>query len=165
MCGLAAQAYTIGGPYPLRMSIRRPRGPKPALKHLAFLESMMEHTEPSAEWRALRASLLTLRLVDEWMLSAAVIADGNTAIARATRAAVNALHEDSDLQFLLTRVVDGILMPRDADANAVTPRLAALAELYTQRRASGLAADIRQFTGSALPVTAASTASPTEAMA
>lgn len=147
------------------MSIRRPRGPKPALKHLAFFESMLQHTERSAQWRALRASLLTLRLVDEWMLLGVVVADGNTAIVRATRSAVNALHDDSDLQFLLTRVVDGILMLRDADTSAVTPRLAALAELYTQRGASGLAADIRQSAGSALPVAAARDASPTEAMA
>ncbi len=146
------------------MSIRRPRGPKPTLKHLAFLEAMINRDERSAEGRALRASLLTLRLFDEWVLIGAVVADGASPSVRATRAAVDALHEDADLHFVLTRVVDGILMLRDADANAVLPRLAALADLYSQRGATALAADIRDVLGIFTPGERARISAPTEAI-
>lgn len=147
------------------MSIRRPRGPKPTLKHLAFLEAMTEHPVRSAESRALHASLLTLRLFDEWMSLGAIVAEGTTPIVRATRSAVDALHEDSDLQFLLSRIVDGMLMLRDPDATAVLPRLAALAELYAHRGETALAADVRVTVGSHAPGAAPRISAPTEAMA
>ncbi len=147
------------------MSIRRPRGPKPTLKHLAFLEAMTNHPEQSAESRALHASLLTLRLVDEWMLLGAVVAEGASPMMRATRATVAALHEDSDLQYLLTRIVDGVLMLRDSDAHAVLPRLAALAELFRTRGAIGLADDVDRLAGNSTSGSPQRVSAPTEAMA
>lgn len=147
------------------MSIRRPRGPKPTLKHLAFLEAMTEYPAQSAEWRALHASLLTLRLFDEWMLLGAVVAEGASPMMRATRGAVDALHEDSELQYHLARVVDGVLMLRDADARAVLPRLAALAELLRTRGATALASDIDQVVGNSTPGSPRRVSAPTEAMA
>lgn len=139
------------------MSIRRPRGPKPILKHLAFLEALSEYTAPSASYRAVLAGLLTLRLFDQWRSLGPIVADGRAPIVRATRGAVGAV-EDSDLQFLLTRIVDGMLMLRESDANAVQLRLAALADHYAQRGALALEADVRQMIGpsasaSSIPVT------------
>lgn len=129
------------------MSIRRPRGPKPALKHLAFLEAMIEQPESSAKARALRASLLTLRLFDEWALRGAVVTEGNTSMLRATSAAVDAVQEDGDLQSLLTRIIDGMLTLRDFPSSSLLPRLAALADLYAQRGEHMLAADVRLLAG------------------
>ena len=125
------------------MSIRRPRGPKPTLKHLAFFEAMTQHAQPSREYRALHAALLTLRLFDEWMQLGSLVAEGATPIMRTTRETVDALHEDGDLQFMLGRIIEGIQMLREPDATAVLPRLAALEELYTTRGESILAADVR----------------------
>lgn len=165
MLGLAARADTIYTPKPLPMSIRRPRGPKPTLKHLAFLEAMTKHAEPTKEFRALRAALLTLRLFDEWMSLGTLVADGAAPIVRATRADIDALHDDSDLHFALSRIVDGILMLREPDASPVLPRLAALAELYGQRAERALADSIRdELTRFAAGATVR-ISSPTEALA
>ncbi len=144
------------------MSIRRPRGPKPALKHLAFLEAMIEQREQSIQARALRASFLTLRLFDEWMLQGAMVTDGTSPMLRATRAAVEGLQDDGDLQYLLGRIVDGMLMLRDSHPSAVLPRLAALADLFARRGQPALAADIDLLVGSPA-VLAARASAPTEA--
>jgi hypothetical protein len=107
------------------------------------MEAMLEHPEHTPTGRALRAALLTLRLFDEWMALGAIVAEGASPIVRTTRAAVDAVPEDGDLQFHLTRIVDGILMLREPDASAVLPRVVALAELYAQRGESALAGDVR----------------------
>jgi hypothetical protein len=133
------------------MSIRRPRGPKPSLKHLAFLEAMIEQPEQSAHSRGLRASFLTLRLFDEWALRGAAVMEDSTPMRGATSAAVDALQDDRDLQALLTRIVDGMLTLRDLPPSGVLPRVAALAELYAQRGEHALAADIRLLAGAAAP--------------
>jgi len=129
------------------MTIQRPRGPKPTLKHLAFLEAMTEHREHSPEGRELRASLLTLRLFDEWLLLGSLVVEGSSPMLRATRIAVDALRDDGELQSVLGRIVDGILMVRNPDAAAVLPRLAPLADLFESRGATALAEDVRRLLG------------------
>lgn len=146
------------------MSIRRPRGPTPALKHLAFLEAMIELPEQSAQSRVLRASLLTLRLYDEWMLEGAMVTDAASPMLRATRAAVEGLPDDGDFRLLLARILDGMLMLRDSQPSAVLPRLAALADLFAQRGEPALAADIRLLIGSPA-VPSARESAPSEAVA
>lgn len=147
------------------MSIRRPRGPKPSLKHLAFLEAMIELPELSAHSRGLRASFLTLRLFDEWTLRGAAVTDGNSPMLRATSAAVDALQDDRELQLLLTRIVDGMLTLRDLPPSGVLSRVAALADLYTQRGEHPLAADVRLLAGASTPSEAARESAASEVVA
>lgn len=124
------------------MSIRRPRGPKPTLKHLAFLEAMNNHASQSAEYRALYASWLTLRLFDAWSTLGSLVADDDAPAFVATRSTVAAASEDHDLQLALSRIIEGIHTLREPDVAAVLPRVAALGALYAERGAAVLAADV-----------------------
>src|SRR5690606_1300316 len=69
------------------MTIRRPRTPVPTLRHAVFLEALADRTPYEAEARALTATLLTLRLADEWLRSGAVTLDPSGNSLRATLAA------------------------------------------------------------------------------
>jgi len=147
------------------MSIRRPRRPKPILKHVAFLEAMRSVPTTSAEYRALHAALLTLRLFDAWSTVGAVVVSADAPALRATRAAVDAAPEDPDLQHALSRVVDGIAMLGEPGASALLPRLTALATLYRERGVSMLADDVSAIVDGVASGAHARISAPVEVMA
>ena len=78
------------------MPIRRPRGPKPALRHVAFLEAAEQAMEGSGERRSLQAAFLTLRLLDHWMALGAEVASPTAQVFAATRDAIGAVDDDAE---------------------------------------------------------------------
>jgi hypothetical protein len=120
-------------------TIRRPRGPQPALRHLAFFEVLADLPPYSAEWRAVSATLLTLRLADEWRRSGIAALDETGRALGATRRAIAMCGDDLELQHALTGVVDAMCLLGAPDTYALSVRLRAVAGVWSQRQAPQLA--------------------------
>lgn len=124
------------------MPIRRPRGPKPTLRHLPFLEAMATSSEGQHEYREARATFLALRHLDHWI---ALGAGGGAPTDRSTtmtQEALSALGEDAELRSALDAIVSAIPELSDADAQPVLPRVFALGSLLEQRGRTRQAADV-----------------------
>lgn len=124
------------------MPIRRPRGPKPTLRHLAFLEVMSNAAEGSPEYREARACFLALRHLDHWI---ALAADGGAPTERSTTAtqeALAAISDDTELRSMLSAIVQGMPQLSDADWQPLMPRLYALGSLLERRGQTRLAGDV-----------------------
>ena len=120
-------------------TIRRPRGPQPSLRHLTFFEVLADLPPYSAEFRAVSATLLTLRLADEWRRSGVdALSEQGRALA-ATRRAIAMCGDDLELQHALTGVVDAMCLLGAPDTYALTVRLRAVAAVWSQRQAPQLA--------------------------
>ena len=136
------------------MPIRRPRSPKPALRHLAFLDGMVGADGPA--FRSARAALLTLRLLDHWMMLGAAMAEPDSSALRETRAAVDATAADAlashastgdtEMRDALGGIIDAIVALGAPDAQPVLPRLHALGVLLEHRGLPAQAADVFQTT-------------------
>jgi hypothetical protein len=124
------------------MPIRRPKGPKPALRHLAFLEAMAQFDEGSPSYRRLLAGLLTLRLVDEWAAEGSLVVQPDVATLQATRVAIDGVEADAETRATLTRIVEAMMMMHDPDVQPVLPRLFAFASILENRSSFALAADV-----------------------
>lgn len=124
------------------MPIRRPRGPKPTLRHVAFLEAAASLPERSPARDAHQAGFLTLRLLDEWVSLGGLVSEATSQSQKATRAAVEAISGDGEVQTALTRIVDAVMMLHDADAQPVLPRVFAYGSLLEHRGQITLAADV-----------------------
>ncbi len=124
------------------MPIRRPRGPKPVLRHLAFLELMASAEEGSALYQGSHASLLTLRLLDHWVALGSELADVAATAHRAAREAVTAISQDVEWRSGLASVVDAIEAIQEPDPQPVLPRVYALAMLLEQRGLLAAAGDV-----------------------
>ena len=124
------------------MPIRRPRGPKPALRHLAFLSAAADQPESSAARATYQAAFLALRLLDEWIASGAMIADPQFQSHVVTREAVSELSHDPETRSALDRIIDAMVALQDPDAQPVLPRIFAYGSLLEHRGAMLLAADV-----------------------
>lgn len=125
------------------MTIRRPRTPVPTLRHAVFLEALADRPPYEAETRALTATLLTLRLADEWLRSGAVTLDPSGNGLRATLAAIDACVEDAALRTPLREAVEAMCTMKDPDAYVLVARLEPVAEIWASRGHPQLAADVR----------------------
>lgn len=120
------------------MPIRRPRAPKPALRHVAFMETMASAPERSPLHDGAYAALLTLRLLDHWLTLGSELADPNVSAHRAAREAVNAIQGDAEMRAALSSILNAICSLQEPDAQPVLPRVYALGGLIERR---GLLAD------------------------
>lgn len=124
------------------MPIRRPRGPKPALNHVAFLEALTADAVTVDASAALRAGFLTLRLFDAWLLRGADVVRASAQPLAPTRAAVFSITDDAEVRDALVRVLDAMVMLQDADAQPVLVRLMNYASLLETRGETALATDV-----------------------
>lgn len=124
------------------MPIRRPRGPKPTLRHLPFLEAMATSGEGSHEHREARASFLALRHLDHWIALGAGGGAPTDRSSSVTQEALNALGEDTELKSALQSIVSAIPELSDADAQPVLPRVFALGSLLERRGRTRQATDV-----------------------
>lgn len=124
------------------MPIRRPRGPKPVLRHVAFLEAADAPNTSARDRESALAAFLTLRLFDEWMASGPLLADPEFPAHAAARRAVTDLAQDVEMQTALQRILDAVTMLHDADAQPVLPRIYALGGLLEHRGSSAMACDV-----------------------
>lgn len=124
------------------MPIRRPRGPKPALNHVAFLDALAADTVSGDASAALRGGFLTLRLFDAWLQRGSDVVRAGTQSLTATRTAVLAIRDDGAVRDALVHVLDAMEMLQDADAQPVLPRLMSYAALLGARGHTALAMDV-----------------------
>lgn len=124
------------------MPIRRPRGPKPVLRHLAFLEMLERAPEGSVAHRASSASFLTLRLLDHWISLGADMASDESSAHSSARGVVASLTDDGELQASLGSIIDAIVALNEPDAQPLLPRVFALGKLLEQRGQLVAAADV-----------------------
>jgi tetratricopeptide (TPR) repeat protein len=124
------------------MPIRRPRGPKPVLRHLPFLELMAGAPEGESLYVGSQASLLSLRLLDHWIALGAELADVAATAHRAARESVQAMTTDVEWRTSLSSIIDAIEAIQEPDAQPVLPRVYALAMLLEQRGLLAAAGDV-----------------------
>jgi hypothetical protein len=124
------------------MPIRRPRSPKPVLRHLAFLETMTLAPEGTPVHQASTAALLTLRLLDHWLTLGSEMANPEAAPHRAAREAVAALDRDAETRAALLSILNAVSALQEPDAQPVLPRVYALGGLIERRGRLSEAGDI-----------------------
>ena len=124
------------------MPIRRPRAPKPVLRHLAFLEMLECAPEGSLAHRAASASFLSLRLLDHWISLGADMASAESSAHSAAREGVASLSDDTELRASLGSIIDAIVALNEPDAQPLLPRVFALGKLFEQRGQVTAAADV-----------------------
>ncbi len=124
------------------MPIRRPRTPKPSLRHLPFLETMAETSETSPLHPGAQAAFLTLRLLDQWAKLGAPIAAATTGSHAVTRESVDRLESDPELRNALRVILEAIEALQEPDVQPVLPRVYALGMLLEQRGLLAQAGDV-----------------------
>ena len=124
------------------MPIRRPRGPKPSLRHVAFLEAAAASPESSPARATAQAGFLTLRFLDEWVSLGGLIADPATQAHTATKQAVDALTHDTEARTAMGRIIEAITMLHDPDAQPVMPRVFAFGSMLEHRGQLAQTADV-----------------------
>lgn len=126
------------------MPIRRPRTPKPSLRHIVFLEAMAQSSATGPLQPGAHATFLTLRLLDHWIALGAALASPDASAHRATRLAVNAIGDDVELRRALGAIMDTIAALHEPDAQPVLPTLRVLALLLEGRGLTAQAGDVHQ---------------------
>lgn len=124
------------------MPIRRPRGPKPMLRHVSFLEAAESNSESSPERATALAGFLALRFLDEWIAVGGLIADPAAQAHTTTKQAVDELSHDLEARTALGRIIEAITMLHDPDAQPVLPRVFAYGSMLEHRGQLAQAADV-----------------------
>lgn len=112
------------------------------LKHLAFFEVLSTAPEDSAEARRATAGLLTLRMVDHWVLAGPAIVEPESVSVRSVRQAIMAISPKEPVREALLTIVNTMQMLRQVDLAPVLPRVFAFGQLLERHHgAMALAAD------------------------
>ena len=114
----------------------------PSLKHLAFFEALCEHEEQSPSALAATAGLLSLRMVDHWLLAGSMIVEPESVSVQSVRAAIMALPTADPLREVLLGLVNTMQSLREVDAQPILPRLFAYAGLLEKRGQLAVASDV-----------------------
>ncbi len=124
------------------MPIRRPRGPKPVLRHVAFLESMTVSPAGTAAHDSSHSTFLTLRLLDAWVQLGRDLAEPDASAHRAAREAASDLRADVEVRSSLLSILDAISSLHEPDPQPLLPRVFALGKLFEQRGLIAQAGDV-----------------------
>jgi tetratricopeptide (TPR) repeat protein len=122
--------------------MKRSRNSQPTLKHLAFFEVLAGCGEDSAVGRSATAGLLSLRLIDHWILAGAQMVQPESVSVRSVRNAIMAMPAHEPLREVLLGIVNTMQTLREVDMQPVLPRLAAYASLLERRSEYKLASDV-----------------------
>jgi hypothetical protein len=117
--------------------------PRPnTLKHLSFFEVLATVPEGSPEAKLATAGLLTLRMIDHWVLAGAAIVEPESVSVRSVRQAIMALPPREPVRESLLTIVNTMQMLRQVDLIPVLPRVFAYSK-FLERHVSSirLAAD------------------------
>jgi tetratricopeptide (TPR) repeat protein len=112
------------------------------LRHLTFFEELSALDEGDAEWRAVSAGLVVLRLVDAWMEEGPRVVTADAWGLRAVRAAIEEVDEGAPIRALLDSVVDAMSAGMGPDVSAVAARLLAYGRALEYEARYALAADV-----------------------
>ena len=117
-----------------------------AFPHLAFFEALADMEETSADWRAVSAGLVVLRLVDAWAAEGRAIVAEDAWGVRAVRAAIEDMDVGTPERALLASVVDAVTSAARVDVGLIAPRLTAYARALDYAGRLALAADVYRTT-------------------
>jgi tetratricopeptide (TPR) repeat protein len=112
------------------------------LRHLAFFEALVGADEGSAEWRAMTAGLVVLRLLDAWIDDGPTVAATDSWGLRAARETVAAIDAGDPARTILGGVLDAMAATPAVDVGTVAPRLMAYGRALDFRGLWALAADV-----------------------
>ena len=112
------------------------------LQHIAFFEALALMEETSADWRALSAGLVVLRLFDAWIEDGPSVVAADSWGARAVREAIAMVERRSTHRALLVSVVDAMAAAPVTRIATVAPRLMAYARVLQLDGRWRLAADV-----------------------
>jgi tetratricopeptide (TPR) repeat protein len=121
--------------------MKRSRAVAPRLKHLAFFEKLVDVAEETPTYRGAIAGLLTLRLIDHWVLAGAVMVEPESGSVRAVRQAIMAIAANDPQREVLLGVVNTMQTLREVDMQPLLPRMFAYAGMLEKRGMLELAAD------------------------
>lgn len=99
------------------------------LKHLPFFEALSVAPEGSADAKFATAGLLTLRILDHWVLAGAAIVEPESVSVRSVRRAIMDLPATEPVREALLGLVNAMQMLRDVDVTPVLPRLFSYGQL------------------------------------
>ncbi|MDA1082295.1 MAG: hypothetical protein O2973_11605 [Gemmatimonadetes bacterium] len=115
------------------------------LKHLPFFEVLSSVPEESSEARLATAGLLTLRMIDHWVLAGSAIVEPESVSVRSVRRAITAVPPQEPIREALLTIVNTMQMLREVDVAPLLPRVFAYAQLLERHHAAmALAADAYQ---------------------
>ncbi len=122
--------------------MKRTPGQPHSLKHLPFFEVLASAPEGSADSKLATAGLLTLRMIDHWVLAGPAIVEPESVSVRSVRQAIMALPAREAVREALLTTVNTMQMLRHVDLVPVLPRVFAYAQLLERHHgALVLAAD------------------------
>jgi tetratricopeptide (TPR) repeat protein len=113
-----------------------------AFPHLPYFEALAHMSESSADWRAISAGLVTLRLVDAWVSEGTHVVAAHARGLRAVRELIAAIEVGNSARALLTSVVDSMVAAPTVRVSIVAPRLMAYARGLQFDGHWALAADV-----------------------
>lgn len=119
----------------------RARGVAPGLKHLAFFERLADEPEDTPVHRATIAGVLTLRLIDHWILAGSVMVEPESTSVKSVRQAIMSIVANDPQREVLLGVVNTMQTLREVDVQPILPRLLAYAQILEKRAEFALAAD------------------------
>jgi hypothetical protein len=112
------------------------------LKHLPFFEVLANAPEGSDEAKLATAGLLSLRMIDHWVMAGPAIVEPESVSVRSVRQAIMALHPKEPVRESLLTIVNTMQMLRHVDLIPVLPRVFAYAQLLERHHgALALAGD------------------------
>ena len=126
--------------------MKRLRTAGPELKHLAYFESLAAAVESSPEALSATAGLLTLRLLDHWMLAGSVMVEPESVSVRSVRHAIMAMSGSDPCREVLLGLVNTMQTLRNVDVTPILPRLFAYGNLLERHAAFALAVDVYSTT-------------------
>ena len=99
------------------------------LKHLPFFEALAVAPEGSPDAKFATAGLLTLRMLDHWVLAGASIVEPESVSVRSVRRAIMDLPPAEPIREALLGLVNAMQMLRVVDVTPVLPRLFSYGQL------------------------------------
>ncbi len=128
------------------------------LAHLPYFEQLSELANDSADWRAVSAALVVLRLFDSWMQGGTAVIDPGAPGLHAVREQIAAMDVRDSNRRLLSSIVDAIETAHAPRIVTVAPRLMAYGRALQHAAQWPLAADVyRTVLAYATPVEDAET--------
>jgi hypothetical protein len=113
------------------------------LKHLPYFEVLATAPEGSPEAKLATAGLLTLRMIDHWVLAGPAIVEPESVSVRSVRQAITALPSNEPAREALLGIVNTMQMLREVDLIPVLPRVFAYAQIVQRHHGRHvLAADV-----------------------
>lgn len=119
------------------MPIRRRSTPRPALRHVAFLETMASSAADAPRHHAAQAVFLALRLLDHRIAFGAQVTESASQSLATTRDEIARLALDDDLRAVLSTMTDAIAAIAPCPGSDALPALSPLFTLGTLLEARG----------------------------